>query len=105
MSGHFVIIKASGEVEIKPRETRPTLEEVQKAVDGYVQLMPLKQFGGRFKWHGELAQMLVNEDGRSKNLPPNKVATQLLRDFSELWGKDVLLGDVVLLTGTCRWGN
>lgn len=100
MSGQFVLIKANGQVNIKLRETPLTLQETQKAVGGPVQEVPLK---AGFKWNGEPAQMFVHEEGKLRGFRVNRVATQLIRDFDPIWGSDVLVGDVVMLTGNARW--
>lgn len=75
-------------------DRRPTLEEAQTLVGGYVQLIGLS--GGR--------QMLVDEDGLLKRLPTNPEAT------AEVVGEGVLVdvqrgivGDVVILSGAARW--
>lgn len=54
-------------------EGQPTLEQVQALVGGYVEMVT--------QWtedDGRPAQMLANEEGLLKNLPPNSVATQML---------------------------
>lgn len=63
---------------------KPTLGQAQKLVGGYVEPIKTKQ-----------GLMLVDEDGLSKQLPPNQEA-------SIIAGKPIV-GDVILLVGRNRW--
>jgi hypothetical protein len=63
----------------------PTLSEAQKAVGGYVEVVELRD--GR--------QMLVNEEGLPKGLPPNKNAS--------LIANQMILGNVLILDGDAKW--
>ena len=67
-------------------EKKPSLKTVQDLVDGYVELINIPN---KPDW-----QMLVNEDGRMKQLPYNKEA-------SELCGRPVV-GHAVILKGDAR---
>ena len=67
------------------RECRPTLEEVQDLVGGYVEMVTSK----------EGIQLLCDEDGLPKGLPINHNA-------SALAGRS-LCGNVVALVGSARW--
>jgi uncharacterized protein (AIM24 family) len=67
-------------------KSKPSLEEAQKAVGGYVELVELSS--------GD--QILVNEEGLLKNDP------QVNIEASMLAGK-YLFGDALLLQGDSRW--
>ena len=75
------IIKADGAVVDYPPQGRGyTLEELQKAVGGYFELV-----------HVGSHLMVVNEEGKPKGLPFNLLA-------SELYGNpdDLIVGDVLV---------
>ena len=67
-------------------EKKPSLKTVQDLVDGYVELINIPN---KPDW-----QMLVNEDGRMKQLPYNEKA-------SELCGRPIV-GHAVILKGDAR---
>ena len=67
-------------------EDKPTLKVVQGLVGGYAELIPLP--------HKPDWQMVVNEDGRMKQLPYNSEA-------SEICGRDIV-GHAVILKGDAR---
>ena len=67
-------------------EKKPSLKTVQDLVDGYVELINIPN---KPDW-----QMLVNEDGRMKQLPYNEEA-------SELCGRQIV-GHAVILKGDAR---
>jgi Domain of unknown function (DUF3846) len=67
------------------KNSRPTLREAQGIVGGYVEMIRLEDGG----------QMLVDEDGLSKNLEFNMEA-------SSLAGRPIV-GPVLLLYGAARW--
>jgi len=70
----------------KNGEKKPSLETLQDLVDGYVELIHIPN---KPDW-----QMLVNEDGRMKQLPYNEEA-------SELCGRPIV-GHAVILKGDAR---
>lgn len=77
------IIRADGTTEHLGDGERPlTLEELQEAVGGYIELVPLD--------HQGFTQMVVNEEGLIRGLPVNAIATRLI-------GQDTIFGDVVLI--------
>jgi len=71
----------------KPRlteyEVEPTLEEAQKVVGGYVELVDLERLGC----------LLVDEEGRLKRKPINEQATKL---YNQLFD-GVIVGDAILI--------
>ncbi len=72
--------------EVLRLDHRPTLEEAQGAVGGYVELVELEG-GGR--------QLIVNEEGLLLNLPVNPEATLL--------AGVLIVGPALLLEGDNRW--
>ena len=63
---------------------QPTLEEAQKEVGGYVEMIRVE--GG---------QLLVNEEGRLKGLSHNPTA-------SEIAGQNIV-GNALFLKGSAKW--
>lgn len=84
MHNRAYIIKTDG--TIQHFDTRPTLDEAQQAVGGYIEILPIR---------GTMASLVVNEDGRALGLPANVQATTI---FGSSLGS-VLVGNVVVLEG------
>ena len=69
-----------------------TLEELQKQVGGYIELLPLKSVP-EFKLTAAI--MVLNEKGKLLCLPMNQMATDLLtRNYPK--STDVIVGDVLI---------
>ncbi len=82
------LIKACGEIkQVFPVDgsKKFTLEEVQRLVGGYIELVPLA-----YRKRGECPFLIVNEEGNLMHLPPNEEASFMARI--------ILVGDVVHLT-------
>lgn len=82
------IIRSSGiKEEVQPKNPKKgwTLEEMQKIVGGYVELLRLDD--GR--------EMYLNEDGKRLNLPRNEVADLLARKAG-IAVDDFVVGDVLV---------
>ena len=76
----------------KPKE-RPTLQELQKLVGGYIEI---------FHSPDGKQQIIVNEEGKMQRLPVNYEATAIWLGTSvekALAYHDVLVGDAVILEG------
>lgn len=73
--------------QLSSKSAHKFLEDLQKAVDGYIELIHFP--------NGE--SMVLNEDGRAKGLKVNKFATEYA---SIRLGRQVidLLGDVAIIT-------
>jgi hypothetical protein len=84
---NFLIITSAGEHKFEKREISPSLEELQKAVGGYIRMVP-------FDSKSEVIQMAVNEDGLRLDLPDNPVASLL--------SGQRIVGDAVVLAGKAR---
>jgi len=91
-----IVIKSTGEVIRKDLEKLPTLDELQKVVGGYIELIP------HFETYlGEKCIALCNEDGKLNNLPFNSTATVawIKNSSSDFIIDDMLVGDVVIIIG------
>jgi len=86
-----VIVKINGEVEVKELNG---LQELQKAVGGYIEAINLPNYGTGF----------VNEEGKLNNLPLNVVAT-VAYSKSNGFSHDVLVGDVIFTGDVDEEGN
>ena len=64
--------------------SRPSLEEAQEAVGGFIEMIPVD--------HG---QLLVNEEGLIMSLPLNPTASQIA-------GRPIV-GNALLLKGDAQW--
>jgi hypothetical protein len=88
------IIKSDGRVEYSTQTREPSLEQLQRAVGGYIQEVPHLD-----KYAGRRAKAFCNEEGKLHMLPRNDTATKAWREclgdgpFSY---DPVLCGDVVL---------
>ncbi len=86
-----VVVKTNGEVEVKDLNG---LEELQKAVGGYIEAINLPNYGTGY----------VNEEGKLNNLPLNIVAT-MAYSKSNGFSHDVLVGDVIFTGDVNEEGN
>lgn len=83
-----LIYRASGDVEnVEPKNgTDFSLEELQKIVDGLIEIKFLRDDEGRV--------MILNEEGKLRNLLYNERATTLYRKF--VYEHDFIVGDVLI---------
>lgn len=72
-------------------EGKPTLEQAQEMVGGYVQAVKVVDPDD-----GKTKQLLINEEGLMMNLPTNQEATRIYR-HTNLIGK--IVGNAILLEG------
>lgn len=80
---------------VRPKNKVFTLDELQKQVGGYIELLPLKSVP-EFKLQD--AVMVMNEEGKLLDLPMNQMATDLLtRNYPK--STDVIVGDVLICKG------
>ena len=63
---------------------QPTLEEAQKEVGGYVEMIRVSE-----------GQLLINEEGRLNGLPDNPTA-------SKIAGQNIV-GNALFLKGSAKW--
>lgn len=69
-------------------DVSPTLEDAQKFVGGYIEIVPLTV-------NGRKAQLLCDEEGLLKGLTKNQPAT--------LMADRLIVGNALLLTGRALW--
>lgn len=90
------VIKVDGTVTSTLNKDSCTLEEVQKIVGGYIELVP--HFNA---WEGEPCQVWCDEEGKVKRKAINQKATEEWYDaVGAIVGHDVLVGDICILTGS-----
>jgi hypothetical protein len=93
MMGKMVTIKVDGTMEVLSRES-VSLEDVQKAVGGYIEAVPLFN-----TYKGEKAQAWCDEEGKLKGYTPNMFAQKAWADSTDAANYDQLVGNIVILTG------
>ena len=78
---------------------KPTIEQAQKLVGGYVTVIELHTVGKVKR------MLLVNEEGLPLGLKPNEEATLLAQDspHGEQYITLPIVGDVILVEGFNRW--
>lgn len=94
MKGKLYVIQASGEISETMLTEAPKLESLQKAVGGYIEVIP---FFVRFQ--GSDCVALCNEEGKLIGLPFNASATDAWRKQCGGWINDVLVGSVAIVCG------
>ena len=84
------VLRVDGSItDLPPRE--PTLEELQAAVGGYIEVLQIR-------WLGRPGLMVLDEQGKLKGKPVNFKADEIARTAGlATW--DVIVGDVVVLVG------
>ena len=75
-------------MEVNPSDGKMffSLEEAQKMVGGYVQVVPL----------GDGNILVVNEDGKPMGLPVNREATSIMHRHYPMAVNDCIVGDVLM---------
>ena len=93
MSGDLIAFVARTDGTIAPLpERRPSLEELQEIVGGYIEVVALR-LRGRI-----VGQMIFNDDGRYR-LPHNPAATFLAQCNGGIEPWDWIAGPAVVLSG------
>lgn len=86
-----LLIKVEGSVrtyeQVKPKGETFSLEELQKFVGGYIEIVCVAD--------GELS-MVLNEEGKLLRLPINHIATNLYRLLSPAPVYDFIVGNVLI---------
>lgn len=79
------LLKANGEIsEFRSVGEKPTLEEMQKAVGGLIEIVSLRSS----------IVLVINEEGKLKGLPVNMPATVMYQDLCHT--EDIIVGDCLL---------
>lgn len=73
--------------QVKPKGKTFSLEELQKFVGGYIEIVYLAD--------GKLC-MVVNEEGKINHLPINPIATRLYNLFKPESSYDYIVGNVLI---------
>ena len=77
------VIYPNGEtLPMEMKGKKPTLKEMQDIVEGYIEVVSTND--GRL--------MVINEEGKLKNLEPNHVATELF-----VPGMDIIVGNAIVM--------
>jgi hypothetical protein len=87
----------SGKVEATPLERLPTLEEMQRAVGGYIETVPYLD-----QYDGKPCVAFCNEEGKLKAEPINDRATGLWVQALKrrnMVPNDILVGAIAIVTG------
>ena len=79
------IIKTIDDVE-------PTLTEMQKFVGGYIEVVYLNKE----------SMMIIDEEGKIKDKPLNKEATDIAHEHKAIYNTDYIAGDAMILSGDVR---
>jgi hypothetical protein len=85
------ILHADGRITELPKR-EPTLEELQKAVGGYIEVLCIR-------WLDRPAMLILDEDGKMKGYPRNSKATHTALATAGIAPTDFIVGDVVVLCG------
>jgi len=88
MMNRATIVRVDGATE--ELEGRPTLEEAQQIVGGYIELVKAKDH-----WNNSVT-LVVDEDGKGKNTPINKSITLV---YGPSIHGGYIVGDVIVLEG------
>lgn len=72
MKGKIHWIGTNGDYSVVPADEPPTLGQMQAFVKGYIETMTVTM--GK-----KPEQLIINEEGRMKGLPPNRIATQIVQ--------------------------
>lgn len=89
----MIAFVANVDGSVRPLEQRrPTLEELQALVGGYIEVLALRR-KGRI-----IGQMIINDDGK-RELPHNPAATFLAHCNDAMDPSDWIAGPAVVLAG------
>jgi hypothetical protein len=86
-----ILLKTDGITEVLTPSEKPSLEQMQKWVGGYIEPVRHNVWGKPIRYKGQIVTMVLNEEGSPRNLPFNAKATMLYE------GR--IFGDVLLLQG------
>lgn len=99
LPGKLLVFTPEGKQEmiaLKPFPARPPLEELQRLVGGYIEVVPDDLYGiSDPVFDTSRSVVLVNEEGRLIPLPLNHYAMKLIGSHKSGWGE--LWGNVVVI--------
>ena len=92
----LITIDTKGNIVDTQTKKKPTLEELQSIVDGYIEVI----HGMIYKLDGKeyICQMIVDEEGRIKHKDFNDKATEIYRN-SICSATTLIVGNVAILIG------
>lgn len=95
MKGTLTVVHPSGEITKKEYSSEIPLEDLQKTVGGYIELVPFFT-----QYEGRPCRAFCNEYGKLNQLPYNEPATAL---WEQVFGRsvrpDFLVGSIAIVTG------
>lgn len=97
MKGKMYIIRPDGTGSSRELSAAPELEELQEAVEGYIELVPFFTV-----FRKEECVAFCNEQGKLEGLGFNESATELWAEAMKFQGfplNDVIMGPIVIITG------
>ena len=94
MKGQLITLKATGEVVTKYYDAPIPLADYQAAVGGYIETVP-----GLETYKDQPCKAFCNEEGKLNGLPFNHTATQAWDTATNDAYDDILVGNVVIVTG------
>tara|TARA_R110002074_G_scaffold227765_4_gene399350 strand:- start:403 stop:687 length:285 start_codon:yes stop_codon:yes gene_type:complete len=78
---------------IHKEEDKLTLDQLQKLVGGYIELIDLPESN---------KQMIINEEGKLMGLSINSTATKIFHENYPHLQHDTICGDAIILSGKAR---
>ncbi len=94
--GRMTVYLTDGTSTALEVDKAPTLEQLQKLVGGYIEIVHVL-------YNGQRAQMIVNDEGHIHGMPPNHMGTAIYHATARLRGYvtgHLIVGDVVVLEGS-----
>ena len=82
----YLIIDTDGEETHVESKQKPTLGEMQKAVEGYIEVV-------HCLYKDKEKQMIINEEGKLRDLELNQKATEMFWDFLRV--KELKIDNIV----------
>ena len=73
-------------------DIEPTLKEMQEFVGGYIEVVYLNKE----------SMMIIDEEGKIKEKPVNKEATDIAHENQAIFNTDYIAGDAMILSGDAR---
>lgn len=94
MKGKMITVLVTGVIEEVEISAPPSLAEMQRAVGGYIEQIPIFR-----TYQGAPAVAFCNEEGKIYQLPRNERATALWQESAHRPIYDHLVGPVLIITG------
>ena len=73
-------------------DVEPTLKDMQEFVSGYIEVVYLNKE----------SMMIIDEEGKIKDKPINKEATDIAHKHQAIFNTDYIAGDAMILSGDAR---